>query len=176
MGWARDPHRRCSVLGYRAPVEYELPLTTTPSLRQLAPQQPERQVGQVKMSPVRAADPSPRSDGGLPPHPAGAVWVSGWRTDSGIGILRKVIFGFTRLDDIDVMVTTNAIQYADSHLDGPRISLHVEPPPARDREWHRVYDHGTVLTADEARQLAAALLQAADELDGRRDGGGAPHE
>jgi hypothetical protein len=87
------------------------------------------------------------------PLPAGAVFGDDWEGDGP----ERVITGPERgITDGDVYVWTAAIQRADG-----RISAAPEPPGL-----HIVgYVSDMPLNRDQARKLAAVLLEAADELD-----------
>ncbi|GFM19362.1 MULTISPECIES: hypothetical protein [Mycobacteriaceae] len=69
-----------------------------------------------------------------------------------------------------VSVYTHAVQRADGHLSydpsdgGPGVSIDTH---YRDEDWAR--DTGVTVSSDEARDLAAALLAAAEEVDGCAD-------
>lgn len=92
------------------------------------------------------------------PLPAGADWPDegiGWEPDDPQAY--RVIYGVTRgVAGHDLLVQTSALQYADGSInttdDPPRVSLDIHD------------DDG--LTSAQARELAAALVEAADELDG----------
>lgn len=92
------------------------------------------------------------------PLPAGAVPIDlCWQT--GEGETYRVVQGVDRkVTDHQLSVSTSAVQWADGSIDDGRIEApHVY-----------VFDLGesTPLNSDQARELAAALLLAAAELDG----------
>jgi hypothetical protein len=85
------------------------------------------------------------------PLPAGAAFGDTWEGDGP----QRVVMGPTRgITDSDFTVWTSAIQCADGRIDS-------EPP-----EVHIAGDTDSGLNSDQARELAAALLEAAGELDG----------
>ena len=90
------------------------------------------------------------------PLPAGIVAAKGWQ-DSGLRELPyRVIFGAHRdVTDHKARVYTSAIQFADGRIDDGLI----EAPSL-------AVSDADSLTSDQARELAALLLEAADELDG----------
>ena len=66
---------------------------------------------------------------------------------------QRVVAGINRgIDGHDVLVWTAAVQYADGSLRQPA-QVHVE------------LGHDDAMTADQARALAAELIEAADEID-----------
>jgi hypothetical protein len=89
------------------------------------------------------------------PLPAGAEFGDEWDPDD----LHRVIMGAERhVTDSDVVVWTSAIQFADGSIDdaacggeSPQVNLGG--------------NHGE-LNSDQARELAAAILEAANEIDG----------
>jgi hypothetical protein len=84
------------------------------------------------------------------PLPAGAVFGDTWEGDGP----QRVVMGQTRgITDSDFTVWTSAIQCADGRIDS-------EPP-----EVHIAGDTDSGLNSDQARELAAALLEAAAEMD-----------
>jgi hypothetical protein len=84
------------------------------------------------------------------PLPPGAVRADVWEGDGP----QRVVMGQTRgITDSDFTVWTSAIQCADGRIDS-------EPP-----EVHIAGDTDSGLNSDQARQLAAALLEAAAEMD-----------
>jgi hypothetical protein len=97
------------------------------------------------------------------PHPAGAAYVDDWelytptpaRTVCG---LNRRIDGLDQAPDgRDVIVWTHCTQFADGSID---TEGRIEAPGVSvDIEW----GHG--LSGPQARQLAAILLEAADEID-----------
>ncbi len=86
------------------------------------------------------------------PLPAGAVFGDIWEGDDP----ERVIMGPTRgITDTDITIWTSAIQRADG-----RIAPEQPEPP-------RVHVEGAVdLNSDQARELAAILLEAAADVDG----------
>ena len=89
------------------------------------------------------------------PLPAGAVFADDWQPEDPQPY--RVIMGADRgIDGRDLRVRTSAIQFADGRIDGGRIErpgVHVDD----------IGDH--TLTAGQARELAAVLLAAADEVE-----------
>jgi hypothetical protein len=89
------------------------------------------------------------------PLPAGAKDDGIWENDDPQPY--RVVYGVPRgVDGQDLVLQTSALQYADGSInttdDPPRVSLDIH------------YDDG--LTSDQARDLAAALIEAADEVGG----------
>ena len=88
------------------------------------------------------------------PLPAGAIMVGDWQA-RGPEMPYRVIFGANRgVTDHRAQVSAGAIQFADGRIDDGQIatpSISVS--------------HADPLTSDQARELAALLLEAADELD-----------
>jgi hypothetical protein len=90
------------------------------------------------------------------PLPAGAEDDGTW-TDDDPQPPYRVIYGVPRgVVGIELALQTSALQYADGSInttdDPPRVSLDIHP------------DDG--LTGQQARDLAASLLEAADEVEG----------
>jgi hypothetical protein len=87
--------------------------------------------------------------------PAGAVFADDW---DGRNRPYRIVRGPNRDVDGRVTVRTSAAQWADGRIDTgpfePRY-VHVETPGA----------NGGVLTSSQARQVARALIAAADEID-----------
>jgi hypothetical protein len=75
------------------------------------------------------------------PLPPGAVDSGRDRFDASDRFARDIT-------DHDLVVQTSACQYTDGHLDEVHVSVGGDP-----------------LNSDQARELASALLEAADELD-----------
>jgi hypothetical protein len=93
---------------------------------------------------------NPRPDIPLPP---GAVFGDVWEGDDP----ERVIMGLNRgITDSDVIVWTTAIQRADGRVAPEQ----PEPPHVH---IQTTWEDG--LNSDQARELAAALLEAAAELD-----------
>jgi hypothetical protein len=89
------------------------------------------------------------------PLPTGATVADSWESDPG----HRVIMGATRgVTDYDVVVWTSAVQYTDGALDDGGDS---EPPSV-----HVNFGDSRGMNSDQARELAAALLEAAAEIDG----------
>src|ERR1700730_13781592 len=85
------------------------------------------------------------------PLPAGAVFGDIWEGDDP----ERVVWGANRgITDSDLIIWTSAMQRTDG-----RIYSESEPPKVH-------VDGGVDLNSDQARELAAALLEAAAELDG----------
>lgn len=94
-------------------------------------------------------------DVALPPD---TVSLDGWQ-----GNEYRVISGpDRRVPGVDGIVGTSAVQYADGSID----QSEVDSP----RVWT---DITGALTAQQARQIAGALVAAADEIDGWADAGAA---
>jgi hypothetical protein len=94
------------------------------------------------------------------PLPAGFVEADDWQA-SGPDLPFRIIYGVKRpVTDHEVFVSTAAAQWADGSIDDGL----VETPNAALLEGQG--DTGVRLNSDQARELAAALLAAADELDG----------
>jgi hypothetical protein len=86
------------------------------------------------------------------PLPAGALFGDIWEGDDPARVIMGQSHGIT---GTDVLVWTSAIQWADG-----RIAPEQPEPP-------RVHVEGAVdLNSDQARELAAILLEAAAEVDG----------
>jgi hypothetical protein len=89
------------------------------------------------------------------PLPAGVVLVDDWQADDPQPY--RVVMGADRgIDGHDLRVRPSAIQFADGRIDDghiERLAIHVD-------------DCDRTLTAAQARELAAVLLAAADEVDG----------
>src|SRR4051794_15743058 len=90
------------------------------------------------------------------PLPAGADFADMWegRGDD----IHRVVMGVNRgVTDSDVIVWSSAIQFWDASIDTDNV---IDPPA--------VHIDGAVgnLNSDQARELAAALLEAAAECDG----------
>jgi hypothetical protein len=67
----------------------------------------------------------------------------------------RILFGDDRtVADHDVRVSTEAVQHADGRIEEAKAALLGQR------------DTGIRLNSDQARELAAALLEAADEIDG----------
>jgi hypothetical protein len=82
------------------------------------------------------------------PTPAGTTFADDWQDDD-----RRIIFGANRgVTDYDITIWTSATQGADGTLREP--SVHVDIKASRG------------LNSDQARELAATLLECAAELDG----------
>jgi hypothetical protein len=72
----------------------------------------------------------------------------------------RVVYSASRgIPDYEVNVWTSAIQFADGTLDDGSRS---EPPSVHLTVWA-----STGMNSDQARILAAVLIEAADEIDGR---------
>jgi hypothetical protein len=91
------------------------------------------------------------------PLPTGATTVDDWQHDDPQPY--RVILGADRkVTDHKLTVSPSAVQWGDGSVDDGRIEVpHVY-----------VYDvdEGNPLNSDQARELAAALLEAAAEVDG----------
>ena len=88
------------------------------------------------------------------PIPAGAECVDDWQDDAPLPY--RIVFGELRNTD-GVKFTTvqaTAVQYADGRIDD---GLVHEPP--------HVYLGDDALTSTQARELAAALIETANEVD-----------
>lgn len=97
------------------------------------------------------------------PLPPGACCLDGWQdTDDGTRHYR-IIAGQDRwVADRDTVIGSTAIQFSDGQIDDGQIietpKLWVGSEGIGHRDWHMSTTH--------ARELAAALVQAADEIDG----------
>jgi hypothetical protein len=87
------------------------------------------------------------------PLPVGAVFANVWEVDDPLPL--RLVTGPNRgVTGSDVHVWTSAIQWADGGI----AQQQPEPP--------RVHIGGEIeLSSDQARELAAVLLDAADEID-----------
>lgn len=89
------------------------------------------------------------------PLPAGADYGDEWQVDSSKSY--RVVCGRIRpITDNDTAVWTSAIQFTDGTLDTAGT---IEAPSI-------TIDDYRTLNSDQARELAAALLEAAAEVDG----------
>ena len=97
--------------------------------------------------------------------PPGAVSATAWQLD--MRQPYRVVFGSDHtVTDHTVEVYTTAIQFPDGSLDD---GSEVEPPQV----WiYRADDNPS--SSDQARELARAIMAAAEELDGLTDGTGSP--
>src|SRR5258707_11500086 len=88
------------------------------------------------------------------PGPAGAVFGDAWEGEPA----ERVIMGQNRgITDTDVVIWTSAIQFADGRIQQDEVGA-SEPP--------LVHVDGDVdLNSDQARELAAVLLEITAELD-----------
>lgn len=87
------------------------------------------------------------------PLPTGAVFADVWEVEDPLP-QRLVTGAYRGLTGSDIRVWTSAIQWANGG-----IALQQPDPP-------RVHIGGDIeLSSDQARELAAALLEAADEID-----------
>jgi len=87
--------------------------------------------------------------------PAGVASVDVWEADDPQPY--RLIFGATReIADGTAWVSTSAVQWADGSID---TDGRIEEPHIA------VVDNNDLLSSKQARELAAALLEAADELD-----------
>jgi hypothetical protein len=85
------------------------------------------------------------------PPPVGAVFADIWEVED--PLQRLVIGAYRGVTGLVTHVWTSAIQWADGG-----IAQQPDPP--------RVHIGGDIeLSSDQARELAAALLEAADEID-----------
>jgi hypothetical protein len=92
------------------------------------------------------------------PLPAGVAAVFDWRPNDPLPY--RVVLGASRgVSDHNVVVHTSAIQFADGRIDDGGI---VAPSVTIS---HACYN-GRGLSTTQARELAARLLEAAEELDG----------
>jgi hypothetical protein len=92
------------------------------------------------------------------PLPTGVAAVFDWRPNDPLPY--RVVLGAGRgVSDHNVVVHTSAIQFADGRIDDGGI---VAPSVTIS---HACYN-GRGLSSTQARELAARLLEAADELDG----------
>src|SRR5271166_6481833 len=86
------------------------------------------------------------------PLPTGAAAAGSWQPNDPLAY--RVVLGEDRgVTDHNVVVHTVAVQFADGRIEDGRIKAAT------------VYS-GRGLTSAQARELAAALLEAADQLDG----------
>ncbi|WP_261887546.1 DUF6907 domain-containing protein, partial [Mycobacterium marinum] len=92
------------------------------------------------------------------PLPPGAEYADPWGAVDSDPRQYRVINGATRSveGNSDVEVWTAAVQYDDGTLDQDALD--------RPNVWIQAHQEG--LSSAQARELAAALLSAADELDG----------
>ncbi len=89
--------------------------------------------------------------------PTGAVIVDDWQQDDPHPY--RVVIGAERtVTDHKVRVSSSAVQWADGRVDDGRI----EAPQIYVFEL----DESNPLHSDQTRELAAVLLEAADEIDG----------
>ena len=94
------------------------------------------------------------------PLPTGVASAGGWQPNDPLPY--RVVLGEDRgVTDHNVVVHTVAIQFADGRIADARIKAAT------------VYS-GRGLSSTQARELAAALLEAADQLDGWTGGTGSP--
>ena len=94
------------------------------------------------------------------PLPTGVAAAGGWQPDGPLPY--RVVLGEDHgVTDHNVVVHTVAIQFADGRIADARIKAAT------------VYS-GRGLSSTQARELAAALLEAADQLDGWTGGTGSP--
>src|SRR5258707_11144605 len=88
------------------------------------------------------------------PLPTGAVFGDNWEGEPA----ERVIMGQNRsITDTDVVIWTSAIQFADGRIQQDEGGA-SEPPLVH-------VDGGVDLNSDQARELAAALIEAAAEVD-----------
>jgi hypothetical protein len=86
------------------------------------------------------------------PVPAG-FWADVWQ--NGFPLSHRVLLGEVRaVDGVDVCVQASAVQFSDGRIDDG--SVYERP---------HVHLGDDTLTAMQARELAALLIEAADELD-----------
>jgi hypothetical protein len=91
------------------------------------------------------------------PLPAGATCADAWQSDEPQP--SRIIEGTGRkITDHRLTVSSTAVQWADGSIDDGRI----ECPHIYVSELH----NDSPLNSDQARELAAALLEAAAEIDG----------
>jgi hypothetical protein len=91
------------------------------------------------------------------PTPAGAEFVDTWQEHDPQPY--RILLGAKRsIEGHDAKVWTSVAQFADGSIDQGGT---IEPPHV-----HAGLDDEDGMTADQARQLAAALIEAAAELDG----------
>jgi hypothetical protein len=97
------------------------------------------------------------------PLPVGFDEADEWQA-SGLSLPYRVIWGGNRtVTDHEVVVSNAAVQWADGSIDDGRVGA----PSAALLNGRS--DTGVRLNSDQSRALAAALLAAADELDGLKD-------
>jgi hypothetical protein len=91
------------------------------------------------------------------PLPIGARTFDTWQDDDPQPY-RVILGAYRRVTDHKVLVSPSAVQWADGSVDDGRI----EAPQVY------IFELGesAPLNSDQARELAAALLEAADEIDG----------
>jgi hypothetical protein len=94
------------------------------------------------------------------PLPAGADFGDAWEGGSAYRAITGPILGIT---DSDVIVWASAIQKADGNID---TDVGNETPAVCIDEWDDTQGHVLRVNSDQARELAAALLEAASVLDG----------
>jgi hypothetical protein len=92
------------------------------------------------------------------PLPTGVAAVDDWRPNDPLPC-RDVLGAGRGITDHKVRVQTSAIQFADGRIDDGRIKAPTLTIS------HAGYN-GRGLSSTQARELAARLLEAADELDG----------
>lgn len=92
------------------------------------------------------------------PLPAGARCISDWEADVPQPY-RAIEAVHRKITDHRLTVAPSAVQWADGSVDDGRIEgPHIYV--------YRLDDEGSPLNSDQARELAAALLESAAEIDG----------